>query len=104
MAEIQENEIEVEARAIMRKMIEESGWYPLLRDEHRQKRIEQDVEMHWHLMRWEAAGGGPALSLDASGAVPAIMAAMPNEQSAITVGLRTCVRIHARSISSIAGE
>jgi hypothetical protein len=54
MAEIRDDEIEAEARAIMRKMIEESGWYPMLSGEQRQKRIEQDVEMHWDLVRWEA--------------------------------------------------
>jgi hypothetical protein len=49
-----DEEIKVEARAILREMIQRSGWYPELRGEARRQRIEQDVDQHWHLMRAEA--------------------------------------------------
>ena len=49
-----DEEIEAEARAILREMIERSGWYPTLRKAEREKLIERDVEYHWHLMRAEA--------------------------------------------------
>lgn len=41
---LRDDEIEAEARAMVRRMIEESGWYPALRGEFRQKRIEQNVD------------------------------------------------------------
>jgi hypothetical protein len=47
---LRDEEIEAEARAILRKMIEDSGWYPTLRGEERRKRIEQDIDLHWPLM------------------------------------------------------
>jgi hypothetical protein len=50
MPEITDDEIAAEARAMVRQMIEESGWYPSLRGEFRQARIEQDVDRMWHLM------------------------------------------------------
>lgn len=50
MSEITDDEIEAEARAMVRRMIESSGWYPALRGEFRQQRIEQDIERMWHLM------------------------------------------------------
>ncbi len=49
-----DKEIEAEARAILREMIERSGWYPALRKAEREKLIERDIEYHWHLMRTEA--------------------------------------------------
>ncbi|GEO18082.1 hypothetical protein [Microvirga aerophila] len=45
-----DEDIEAEARAMMRDMIERSGWYPSLRGEERQQRIEQDVDQNWPLM------------------------------------------------------
>lgn len=50
MSEIADDDIEALARAMLRDTIERSGWYPSLRGEFRQARIEQDVELHWHLM------------------------------------------------------
>lgn len=50
MAESRDDEIEAEARALLRETIERSGWYPELRGEWRTQRIEQDVERLWHLM------------------------------------------------------
>ena len=50
MALIRDEQIEAEARAMMRATIENSGWYPSLRGEARRRRIEQDVDLHWHLM------------------------------------------------------
>jgi hypothetical protein len=47
---IRDEQLEAEARAMMRATIEKSGWYPSLRGEARQRRIEQDVDLHWHLM------------------------------------------------------
>ena len=54
MSEITDDQIEAEARAMMRDTIERSGWYPLLQGKWRQERIDQDVERHWHLMINEA--------------------------------------------------
>jgi hypothetical protein len=50
MAEIPDHEIE----ALARETILRSGWYPELQGEFRAKRIEQDVERHWHLMATKA--------------------------------------------------
>ena len=50
MNPIRDEEIEVEARALLRETIERSGWYPTLHGEKRQQRIAQDVDLHWHLM------------------------------------------------------
>jgi hypothetical protein len=50
----QDEEITALARALLRETIERSGWYPSLRGEERRKRIEKDVEVHWHLMMPEA--------------------------------------------------
>ncbi len=47
-------QIEAEARALLRDAIERSGWYPDLHGERRQERIEQDVDLHWPLMLSEA--------------------------------------------------
>jgi hypothetical protein len=52
--EITDDDIAAEARAMVRRMIEESGWYPALRGEFRQERIDQDVERMWHLMIGDA--------------------------------------------------
>ncbi len=50
MALIRDELIEAEARAMMRAAIEKSGWYPGLQGAARQRRIDQDVDLHWHLM------------------------------------------------------
>jgi hypothetical protein len=50
MALVRDEQIEAEARTMMRASIEKSGWYPSLRGEARRRRIEQDVDLHWHLM------------------------------------------------------
>ncbi len=42
------------ARSLLRETIERSGWYPALQGKEREQRIEQDVELHWHLMVEEA--------------------------------------------------
>lgn len=54
MATTGEDEIEATARALLRATIERSGWYPSLRRIEREKRIAQDVDLHWHLMLPEA--------------------------------------------------
>jgi hypothetical protein len=54
MATTRDEEIEAEARALLREAIERSGWYPSLRRIEREKRIAQDVDLHWHLMVAEA--------------------------------------------------
>lgn len=54
MDPLRDEEIEAEARALLRETILRSGWYPGLRKEDRDRRIEQDVDRHWHLMRDEA--------------------------------------------------
>ena len=50
MALIRDEQIEAEARAMMRATIEKSGWYPNLQGAALQRRIQQDVDLHWHLM------------------------------------------------------
>jgi hypothetical protein len=54
MISAQDEEIEAEARALLRDAIERSGWYPDLHGERRQQRIDRDVDLHWHLMLSEA--------------------------------------------------
>jgi hypothetical protein len=49
-----DEELAAIARALLREAIERSGWYPALSGEERRKRIEKDVDMHWHLMLDEA--------------------------------------------------
>jgi hypothetical protein len=50
MAMTPDDEIEAEARTLLRETIERAGWYPSLRRIERDKRIEQDVDLYWHLM------------------------------------------------------
>jgi hypothetical protein len=54
MAMTADDEIEAKARALLRETIERAGWYPSLRRIEREKRIAQDVDLHWHLMVPEA--------------------------------------------------
>ena len=51
---LRDEEIEAEARVILREMIERTGWYPALRKAEREKLIERDIEYHWHLVRAKA--------------------------------------------------
>jgi hypothetical protein len=51
---LSDDEVEAEARLLLREMIERSGWYPELQGKWREERIGQDVERHWHLMISEA--------------------------------------------------
>jgi hypothetical protein len=57
MAMTADDEIEAKARALLRETIERAGWYPSLRRIEREKRIAQDVDLHWHLI---GAGGAEA--------------------------------------------
>ncbi len=54
MAEFSDEEVIALAKAILRKTILASGWYPSLRDADRQRRIDQDVDLHWPLMLRDA--------------------------------------------------
>jgi hypothetical protein len=54
MAEISDDEIIALAKVLLRQTILASGWYPSLRDADRQKRIDQDVDLHWPLMLRDA--------------------------------------------------
>jgi hypothetical protein len=55
MASIGPDQVEAEARALLKEAIERSGWYPVLSPTERDKRIEQDVERYWHVMAQDAA-------------------------------------------------
>jgi plasmid stability protein len=54
MAASRDEQIEAEARAILRETIERSGWYPGVSKAVRAQLIEQDVDRHWYLMREDA--------------------------------------------------
>jgi hypothetical protein len=54
MAEISDDEVIALAKALLRQTILASGWYPSLPDAQRQKRIDQDVDLHWPLMLRDA--------------------------------------------------
>ncbi len=54
MAEISDDEVIAVAKALLRQTILASGWYPSLPDTQRQKRIDQDVDLHWPLMLRDA--------------------------------------------------
>jgi hypothetical protein len=51
---VTDQEIETEARALLRETIRRSAWYPNLQGAKRNERIEQDVDLHWRLM-WDDA-------------------------------------------------
>ncbi|WP_230532863.1 hypothetical protein [Microvirga roseola] len=55
MVGIAAEQIEAEARRLLRETIERCGWYPALPPEQRRRSIERDVEQHWHVMSSEAA-------------------------------------------------
>ena len=52
---LKDDDIEAEARSIIRKRIQDVGWYPRASKEERKRLIEQDVDRHWHLLLHEAA-------------------------------------------------
>ncbi len=54
MAEISDDEVIALAKALLGQTILTSGWYPSLPDAQRQKRIDQDVDLHWPLMMADA--------------------------------------------------
>ena len=54
MHPLRDEDIEAETCALLRETIARSGWYPELPEGERERRIEQDVERHWHLVRDEA--------------------------------------------------
>jgi hypothetical protein len=47
---INDPEVEALARELLRETILRSGWYPHLWPEDRERRIEEDVNRHWHLL------------------------------------------------------
>jgi hypothetical protein len=47
---IRDEDIEAEARAMVRDMIQRARWYPGLPEEEKNRRIEEDVELNWPLM------------------------------------------------------
>jgi hypothetical protein len=51
---MRDEDIEAEARTMLREAIQHSGWYSYLPEEERNRRIEQDVEAHWPLMLADA--------------------------------------------------
>lgn len=51
---LRDEDIEAEARCLIRERIQNSGWYPDLRGEERRLRVEEDIDRHWHLMIKEA--------------------------------------------------
>ncbi len=54
MAEIDDDELVALAKALLRQTILASGWYPSLPEADREKRIDQDVDLHWPLMLRDA--------------------------------------------------
>ena len=55
MPEVTQQQIEVEARRILREKIKRMPWHAGLTPEERQHRIEADVDRWWHLEIEEAA-------------------------------------------------
>jgi hypothetical protein len=55
MVSIGQDQVEREARALLKEAIERSGWYPILSGAERNRRIEQDVDRYWPVMASEAA-------------------------------------------------
>lgn len=50
-----DEDIEAEARLMLREKILQSGWYRNVSESERERLIEQDVERYWHLCINEAA-------------------------------------------------
>ncbi len=55
MAIISNQDIEAEARALLHKQIQESAWYPWMKEADRRKRIEEDVDRYWYVKVSEAS-------------------------------------------------
>jgi regulatory protein YycI of two-component signal transduction system YycFG len=55
MPTISNKDIEAEARALLRKQIQDSSWYPWMEEDERRKRIEQDVDRYWYVKVGEAS-------------------------------------------------
>lgn len=54
MTATRDHDVEALAREMLRRTILKSGWYPALSGDERQRRINRDVDLHWHLMLSEA--------------------------------------------------
>jgi hypothetical protein len=54
MATTRDDEIEAEARALLRETIQRSRWYSSLPEEKRRRLIEGDVDRHWPVMIQDA--------------------------------------------------
>jgi hypothetical protein len=50
MAMTPDDEIEAEARALLRETIQRSRWYSSLSEERRRQLIDGDVDRHWPVM------------------------------------------------------
>ncbi len=55
MPAISNQDIEAEARALLRKQLQESAWYPWMKEADRRKRIEEDVDQYWYVKVAEAS-------------------------------------------------
>jgi hypothetical protein len=56
LATIRNDDVEIEARIMLRDMIEHTAWFhPRMTREERQDTIEQDVDRHWPLLAVDAA-------------------------------------------------
>jgi hypothetical protein len=54
MATTRDDEIEAEARALLRETIQSSRWYSSMPEEKRHHLIEGDVDRHWPVIIQEA--------------------------------------------------
>lgn len=56
MASIGNDDVELEARSMLRDLIKRTAWFHHgMTEEQRQKAIEQDVDQHWPLLARDAA-------------------------------------------------
>jgi ribosomal protein S19E (S16A) len=55
MPTISNKDIEAEARSLLRKQIQESAWYPWMKEADRRRRIEEDVDRYWYVKVSEAS-------------------------------------------------
>ncbi len=55
MDTISNKDIEAEARDLLRKQIQESAWYPWMKEADRRKRIDEDVNRYWYVKVSEAS-------------------------------------------------
>jgi len=54
MAPTRDDEIEAEARALLRETIQRSRWYSSMPEEKRRELIDGDVDRHWPIMIQDA--------------------------------------------------